>query len=138
MDNQSSNFTQRERREIRRHEQRAQSETARKKQWLKRISIWGGSVVIVGGLTYLFVGSAQKTEENRPGEPFPIQGRDHIAVGAQHEPYRSNPPTSGSHYAQPADWGVYEQELPDEQLIHNLEHGGIWISYKDIDQDTKD
>ena len=22
-------------------------------------------------------------------------------------------------------------------MIHNLEHGGIWISYKDIDQDTK-
>jgi alpha-galactosidase len=28
--------------------------------------------------------------------------------------------------------------LPDEQLIHNLEHGGIWISFKpDVDAETK-
>ena len=27
--------------------------------------------------------------------------------------------------------------MPDEQLIHNLEHGGVWISYKDIDEATK-
>ena len=68
---------------------------------------------------------------------FPTQGRDHIAVGSSHSAYNSNPPTSGSHYADEAQWGAHEQELPDEQLIHNLEHGGIWISYKDIDQSTK-
>lgn len=71
------------------------------------------------------------------GESFPNQGQEHIGVGASHLPYNSNPPTSGPHYLQPADWGVYQDPLPDEQLVHNLEHGGIWISYKDIDEDTK-
>src|SRR3989344_5078 len=52
-----------------------------------------------------------------------------VAVGASHEAYNSNPPTSGPHYEQPSRWGVSQAELPDEQLIHNLEHGGIWISY---------
>ncbi|MBI3633301.1 MAG: DUF3105 domain-containing protein [Candidatus Vogelbacteria bacterium] len=66
------------------------------------------------------------------GQSFPIQGQEHIAIGATHPEYNSNPPTSGWHYAVPADWGVYQTELPDEQLIHNLEHGGIWISYKGI------
>lgn len=71
------------------------------------------------------------------GQEFPNLGQKHIGVGESHEPYNSNPPTSGPHYAQPADWGVYDKELPDEQLVHNLEHGGIWISYKDMDGDTK-
>src|SRR3989344_2756284 len=59
-----------------------------------------------------------------------------VAVGASHEAYNSNPPTSGPHYEQPSRWGVSQAELPDEQLIHNLEHGGIWISYVGIDDST--
>lgn len=53
--------------------------------------------------------------------------------------YNSNPPTSGPHYAQPADWGVYQEEINDENVIHSMEHGGIWISYQpDIDEETKE
>jgi len=59
-----------------------------------------------------------------------IQGRDHIPVGSSHDPYNSNPPTSGPHYGEPADWGSYDQALADEQLVHNLEHGGINLLYK--------
>lgn len=71
------------------------------------------------------------------GQDYPIVGRNHISPGQSHEPYNSNPPTSGPHYAQPANWGVYQNTLADETLIHNLEHGGIWISYKNVDEATK-
>jgi len=64
------------------------------------------------------------------GIEYGIQGQEHIGIGEDHPPYNSNPPTSGWHYGAPADWGMYAEELPDEQLIHNLEHGGIWASYK--------
>src|SRR5205807_2489667 len=63
------------------------------------------------------------------GKQFANQGQEHIAVGAQHVAYNSNPPTSGPHYGDPANGGVYDRTLPDEQLVHNLEHGGIWIAY---------
>ncbi len=138
MDNQPQHLTRHERRELNRHEKGERRVGARKKQLLKRISLWGGGMMLIVGLAYLLVSSAQEKEKNRPGVAYPIQGRDHIAVGATHDPYNSDPPTSGPHYAQPAEWGVYDKELPDEQLIHSLEHGGIWISYKDIDQVTKD
>lgn len=71
------------------------------------------------------------------GQEFSNLGQKHIEIGESHDPYNSNPPTSGPHYIQPADWGVYDKELQDEQLVHNLEHGGIWISYKDVDEQTK-
>ncbi len=61
---------------------------------------------------------------------FSNQGQEHISNGAAHPDYNSNPPTSGWHYAKPADERFYDKELPDEQLIHNLEHGDIWIAYK--------
>lgn len=73
------------------------------------------------------------------GENFVDQGREHIQPGAEHPPYNSNPPTSGWHYDAPADWGVYKEELPQEQLIHNLEHGGIVIQYRtDIDPEIQE
>jgi hypothetical protein len=64
---------------------------------------------------------------------YPIQSRDHIEIGSTHPTYNSNPPTSGWHYANPANIAFYSSQLPDEQLVHNLEHGQIWISYRDAD-----
>ncbi len=103
----------------------------------KEILWWTGGFVIFFGIMGFFIFQKSKPQPPAIGESFPILTSVHIKEGASHETYNSNPPTSGSHYATPANWRVYENELLDEQLIHNLEHGGIWISYKDIDQDTK-
>jgi len=74
---------------------------------------------------------------DRPGEEFEIQPAEHIQQGADHPPYNSNPPTSGWHYSQQADWGFYTEELPDERVVHNLEHGGIWISYTNVSDEKR-
>lgn len=64
-------------------------------------------------------------------ETYPDQGRAHIALGDAHPAYNSNPPTSGWHTPQAAPWGAFRTVMADEILVHNLEHGGIWISYRD-------
>ena len=43
--------------------------------------------------------------------------------------YNTSPPTSGDHWTGPARCGFYEEGLPDEQIVHNLEHGHIVVSY---------
>jgi len=58
-----------------------------------------------------------------------LMGEEHIAVGSPLPEYNSNPPTSGPHYAQTAAAGYRTEEIPDQHLIHNLEHGDVWISY---------
>ncbi len=103
----------------------------------KRILSWGTFIIIIGLIIWGLIAANNKKALPLVGESFPIVSREHIAIGASHTPYNSNPPTSGPHYEQPAEWGVYQTELPDEQLIHNLEHGGIWISYTTIDDATK-
>ena len=60
----------------------------------------------------------------------------HLRQGEQPPTYDSNPPTSGAHNPRPANWGIYGAVLPDDTVVHNLEHGGIWISYRDKDPET--
>jgi flagellar basal body-associated protein FliL len=63
------------------------------------------------------------------GEQFPIAAAEHIPEGQKATNYNSDPPTSGQHYPEPAEVGFYEEALPDERLVHNLEHGYIVVYY---------
>lgn len=110
------------------------------------IIITGIAILVLGLGIVLFVQDAKNakfTVKDQPkdlppvGEEIKLIPGSHIPPGKAHDPYNSNPPTSGPHYEQPANWGVYSTPLVDEQAVHNLEHGGIWISYKDIDDQTK-
>jgi hypothetical protein len=83
------------------------------------------ALLLAGGVAW----AAYQSSRPAPGEAVPILGQEHIAPGQGHPPYNSDPPTSGWHYDQPADAGFYETSLPDEQLVHNLEHGHVIISY---------
>lgn len=90
-----------------------------------------GTVIVLGVIIALAVRQGGVANQGEPlGELVEDQGRNHIAVGAEHPPYNSNPPTSGQHWPQPAPWGIYDEEQPDEQLVHNLEHGGVNVFYK--------
>lgn len=99
---------------------------------IKRLLVLIVVLVVVFGGVYLAVKKSQRKIASRKIFAVKItdQGRDHIAIGASHPVYNSNPPVSGWHYEKEADRGVYNKQLPDEQLIHNLEHGYIWISYR--------
>ena len=52
----------------------------------------------------------------------------HIPEG-QNTTYNTIPPTSGDHWASWAKCGFYEEGLPDELIVHNLEHSMVVISY---------
>jgi len=67
-------------------------------------------------------------------QEFTVVSRQHIASGTSGSGYNSNPPTSGPHWPGPAKNGTYDTEIPDEQVLHNMEHGYVWISYRpDVD-----
>lgn len=103
-----------------------------------RYSLWIVIVVAVGYGIFLLAQTAGPEGEDF-SVAYSIQGRDHIADGATHPPYNSNPPSSGSHYTTTARGGFYEESLPDERVIHNLEHGDVWIAYHpDISDEAKE
>ena len=57
-----------------------------------------------------------------------MPSRDHVLEGQMVE-YSTTPPTSGEHWDFWARCGFYENGLPDERIVHNLEHGNIVVSY---------
>ncbi len=91
--------------------------------------IGGGilAVAIVVGLVLLV--QSNTSAAPAPGERIPIQGNQHIQPGTSHPPYNSDPPTSGPHYPEPIPAGFYDAPQPDEAVVHNLEHGHVWITY---------
>ncbi len=101
----------------------------------KKITVW--AVVVLGALAVVFgiwkIWSTSKSEllvGKDFSQSFPDQGQTHIKDGEKHEAYNSSPPTSGPHWANPVRDGIYDKSQPDEGLVHSLEHGRVWISYK--------
>ena len=52
--------------------------------------------------------------------------------------YLTTPPTSGRHWGQWVSCGFYTQPVPDERIVHNMEHGNIIVSYNLTDQEQID
>jgi hypothetical protein len=44
--------------------------------------------------------------------------------------WNSNPPSSGPHFGLWAYWGIYPTPIPRGYYVHNLEHGGVVLSYR--------
>lgn len=86
--------------------------------------------VLILGFGGLIIFKPEKPQAPKIGQQHPSEGQQHISsVTEKHAPYKSDPPTSGPH-TDPAAWGVSEVEIPPEQYVHNMEHGGVIIMYK--------
>lgn len=122
---------------------------AKKAKLLKKLKDLGLSmlVIVIFGLSYQqltkktpeqieFEQEVEEVSLEGKVEEFPIEGSTHTNPGTD-VGYQTNPPTSGDHYDGALNWGVYSKEVVDEAAVHGLEHGGIWISYNDLDDESK-
>ncbi len=73
-----------------------------------------------------YAGGAGVQQELMPTGP---DGLNRHVPENQSVVYSTVPPTSGDHWTTPARCGFYPGGLPDEQIVHNLEHSNIVVSY---------
>lgn len=73
--------------------------------------------------------TATPTPDDLPGVGYPSNGNAHVQPGEAHGAYFSNPPTSGWHFAELPQPGIYTTPLTPEDVPHFLEHGGVWVLY---------
>ncbi len=126
-----------------------QRERSRGRKSRKRFLITAGALlfalVFIGGLVLspgLFGNNSNDLLGLNTGGFIALDsddGRAHVNPGESHGPYSYKPATSGTHWitapstlapnGAPARWGTYAEALPDEVLIHNLEHGGVGLHY---------
>jgi hypothetical protein len=96
---------------------------ARRRWWPAAV---GAAVVAAAVVGYL----AYRAQAGLPGTQVADQGNRHIATASEpHEPYNTDPPTSGPHLPYIAPWGVHTRPIPPELQVHNLEDGGVLVQY---------
>ena len=91
-------------------------------------------VIIFGSVWF----SSKQAVENKDrlskpmmGEKMADEGAQHVKEGESHEPYNSNPPTSGPHWADVAGPGIKDEFIPDELVLHSMEHGAAVVWYRE-------
>ena len=105
--------------------------------------LWRG--IMLGGMA-LILPSCGSSDSDDPQEPkvvetpvaadpgietFPTEGGGHVTVGTV-VVYRTDPPTSGAHYPDPAEGGFYETVVEAPYLVHSLEHGAVVVYYNPV------
>jgi hypothetical protein len=71
-------------------------------------------------------------DPNIPGvKLYEIGDYTHVKVG---DPivYVDQPPVGGTHWFAPgwAECGFYDEVIPEEAGVHDLEHGAVWVTYR--------
>ena len=67
-----------------------------------------------------------------PGEPpegvksFKVSSREHIEGNLD---YAQSPPVGGNHNPVWQNCGYYDEPVRDENAVHSMEHGAVWIAY---------
>ncbi|WP_258067369.1 MULTISPECIES: DUF3105 domain-containing protein [unclassified Rathayibacter] len=96
-----------------------------------RIWIWSLSalaVLAVGGIVAVTVFGNQQIVEARQIDGLQTFDNDatHVAGAVD---YPQTPPAGGPHNAVWMNCGVYDKPVPNENAVHDLEHGAVWATY---------
>ena len=86
-------------------------------------------VLLLSSGTSATAGAAQANDGSTHTSDGSACRESPASCGVTGNPYSSLPGTSGPHWGNPGNWGVYTSPAAESQMIHNLEHGGIVIWY---------
>lgn len=102
----------------------------------KRIGLWAG---IVGGVAVLglVAGSVflmpRPTTYSAGSSGAEIDGVELFDNGSNHVTtpvtYPQTPPAGGEHNPTWLNCGIYTEAVPNENAVHSLEHGALWVTY---------
>ncbi|MGW3654737.1 DUF3105 domain-containing protein [Streptomyces sp. NPDC005151] len=125
---------------------RAKLEEARRKERARerrnRVITISASVAVVAALVagggYLMSAADKQDRAGEKAKSSPVQGerswdklaRDHVEKPVD---FPMNPPVGGDHNPvwMNCDADVYTEAIPNENAVHSLEHGAVWVTYND-------
>jgi hypothetical protein len=131
-----SKKTQRDDRRERIEQMRAQQKAAERR---RTMLIVGPAVllvvVLISVVGVLIFQEAQRQDEIEEAAKNPIEGvqsfedlaRDHVGTPVT---YPQTPPVGGNHNEVWVNCGIYPEALQNENAVHSLEHGAVWVTYQ--------
>ncbi|MCY0906226.1 DUF3105 domain-containing protein [Arthrobacter sp. H14-L1] len=111
----------------------------RAKQRKRNLLIYGGfgllAVAIITVLAYVVTGSITQNNAAADAAKQPIADvktysdltRNHVSAAVA---YPQQPGVGGDHAQIWTNCAVYTQPVKEQQAVHSLEHGAVWISYQ--------
>lgn len=92
-----------------------------------------GGVAVVALLVVSIVLIPQPASYSAGGSGTEIEGVETFENASAHVTaavdYPQNPPAGGEHNPAWLNCGVYTQPVPNENAVHSLEHGALWVTY---------
>jgi len=110
----------------RQEQQQKQRRTVRRSFWQQ----WGWGVAAL--VVVLIVGVIVWAVRSQTGDiagivTYSNLSRDHVTGKVT---YPQNPPVGGPHNAVWQNCGIYSIPVANENAVHDLEHGAVWITYQ--------
>ncbi len=105
---------------------------AETKEQRKRNLLWVTAglvaVALVAGVTYWGVQSSTSVRDSLASDvqTFPVDTPEHTTDPIT---YAQTPPVGGNHNPVWLNCGIYDAPVPNENAVHALEHGAVWVTY---------
>jgi Protein of unknown function (DUF3105) len=96
----------------------------------RRLLVLGVAVVVVVGLAVVLL--LRDDDESPPaglGDVVTYTDLDRAHVAGEVN-YPQSPPVGGAHDPIWLNCGVYDRPVREENAVHSLEHGAVWITYQ--------
>jgi hypothetical protein len=109
---------------------RVQQRRGQRRRTLTWVGATGGVVVIlVGAVIWAVLASRPKaTSQSLAGVvTYSELARDHVVGKVT---YAQTPPVGGKHSAVWQNCGIYSAPVANENAVHSMEHGAVWITYQ--------
>lgn len=108
---------------------RAQERTARRRT-ITIVAVIAAVVLVAGGaVAWAIAGAAPAPASASLGavQTFSGLSRNHTTGKVD---YPQTPPVGGDHSPVWLNCGYYDSPVPNENAVHDLEHGAVWITYR--------